>query len=235
VSAMRAGLTGRLRLAAISGASTTAALILTPFCAAHPLVSVTLETGQTSAGIAARLSRFELDAGIVYLDHDEVPGAVELYTEQHVLVANRRLIGDCVDQLAWAELSELPLCMLSSSMRGRRLVDEALGPDSALRPEVETDSIASLYSLAASGRWAAVVPYPWFHPFPLTSDTRFATLCEPTVTSRVGLVTTPSDPVSVLGEALAVVAQRMALNDLFAAVLPPLAREPLDGNAARPA
>jgi DNA-binding transcriptional LysR family regulator len=222
VTAMRSGLSGRLRLAVISGASTTAALVIEPFCAAHPLVGVSLETRETTADIVERLTRFELEAGIVYVE-DDVHGAVELYTERYVLVASRRLIGDTVDRLAWTDLDQLPLCMLSPSMRGRRLVDEALDVrGSVLRPEVEADSIAALYSLAVSGRWAAIVPYPWFHPFPPSSDTRFVALVEPTVSSRVGLITGPSEPASVLGGAFAAVGRGMALDALFAAVLPPL-------------
>jgi DNA-binding transcriptional LysR family regulator len=220
--AMHSGLTGRLRIGVIPAASTTAALIIEPFCSTYPLVSVSLETRQSTTDIAERLDRFELDAGIAYLEGD-VPGAVPLYTEQQVLLASRDLVPDSVDQLAWSELSQLPLCMLSPSMRGRQVVDKALGvqgPD--LRPEVETDSIAALYSLAASGHWTAVVPYPWFHQFAPTTDTRFVPLVGPTVTSRVGLLTGPSEPGSVLGRAFTAVAETIALDELFAAVLAPL-------------
>src|ERR1700722_17713748 len=40
VAAMQSGLNGRLRLAVIPAASATAALLIEPFCSAHPLVSV---------------------------------------------------------------------------------------------------------------------------------------------------------------------------------------------------
>jgi DNA-binding transcriptional LysR family regulator len=224
VAAMRSGLDGRLRLGVIPAASTTAALLIEPFCSAHPLVSVSLETRQATTDIAERLDRFELDAGIVYREGD-LAGAVHLYTEQQVLVASRRLVADSVDQLAWSELGHMPLCMLSSSMRGRQLVDKALdGHGAILRPEVETDSIAALYSLAASGRWTAVVPYPWFHPFPLTSDIRFVPLVGPIVTSPVCLVSGPSEPGSVVGNAFAAMSKTMALDELFSSVLAPLGR-----------
>lgn len=224
VTAMRTGLEGQLRLAVIPAASTTASLLLEPFCSAHPLVSVLLETGLPSGEILDRLDRFELDAGIVNVEESALEGrvtATHLYREHTVLAASRELVPDPIEQLEWSELSQFPLCALNSSMRGRRVVDEALAPrEVVLRPEIETDSIASIYSLTATGRWAGIVPHPWFHAFPRLAEVRLVPLVKPVVTSPVLVVTGRSEPGSVLGNAFAATAQAMALDEFFAFVRP---------------
>jgi DNA-binding transcriptional LysR family regulator len=225
VAAMRSGLEGRLRLAVIPTASTTASLLLEPFCSAHPLVSVSLETRLPSSEILDRLDRFELDAGIVNVEESTLEGraaATHLYRERTVLAASRDLVPDSIEQLEWSELSQLPLCALNSSMRGRRLVDDALAVyEVVMRPEIETDSIASIYSLTATGRWAGIVPQPWFHAFPRSAEVRLVPLVKPVITSPVLVVTGRSDPGSVLGRAFAATAQAMALDEFFTLAVPP--------------
>jgi DNA-binding transcriptional LysR family regulator len=224
VAAMQSGLEGRLRLAVIPAASTTASLLLEPFCSAHPLVSVALETRLPSSEILDGLDRFELDAGIVNVEESALDGraaGTHLYREHTVLAASRDLVPDSIEQLEWSDLSQFPLCALNSSMRGRSLIDEALAAhEVALRPEVETDSIASIYSLAATGRWAGIVPQPWFHAFPRSADVRLVPLVKPVVTSRVLVVTGRSDPGSILGSAFAAAAGAMALDEFFAFATP---------------
>jgi DNA-binding transcriptional LysR family regulator len=224
VAAMRSGLEGRLRLAVIPAASTTASLLLEPFCSAHPLVSVLLETRLPSSVILDRLDRFEIDAGIVNVEESALAGravATHLYDEHTVLAASRELVPDSIEQLEWSELSQFPLCALNTSMRGRRLVDEAMAShDVVLHPEVETDSIASIHSLAATGRWAGIVPQPWFHAFPRSAEVRLVPLVKPLVTAPVLVVTGQSDPGSVLGSAFADAAKAMALDKFFGFAMP---------------
>jgi len=223
VAAMQSGLDGRLRLGVVPAATTTAALMVQAFCSAHPQARVALDTALTTSEIVERLAHFELDAGIAYLgDGDAAVHAVHLYDQRHALVATRQLVGDPVAQLRWSELAQLPLCMLAPSMRGRQLVDEALEAHGMrLCPEVETDSIASIYALAATGRWAGIVPHPWFYPFELEADARLVPLIEPTVTSSVGLMIRSAEPASVLATAFAAAAKAVAFDELFAPSGPP--------------
>jgi DNA-binding transcriptional LysR family regulator len=224
VAAMQSGLNGQLRLAAIPAASTTAALLVEPFCSAHPLVSVKLETRLATFDISERVQRFEFDGGIVYLHPEAVAelNALPLYNEQHVLVASRQLVPDEVDALSWSQAGQLPLCMLNESMRGRQLVDAALAVHGVtLKPRIETDSIGAIYSLATTGRWAGIVPRPWFLAFHLARDVRLLPLTDPVVTSSVGLVTNAASPGSVIGRALAEIAQRLDLDELLNVVLAP--------------
>jgi DNA-binding transcriptional LysR family regulator len=222
VAAMQSGLEGQFRLAVIPAASTIASLLLDPFCAAHPLVSVSLETRLPSSEILDKLDRFEIDAGIVAPGNEplaEWPTTL-LYKEKTVLAASRELVPDSIDRLPWSELGQFPLCALNASMLDRRQIDEALaGREISLRPEVETDSIASIYSLAATGRWAGIVPHPWFHSFPRSAEVRLVPIVDPVMSAPVLLVTGRSEPPSVLGKAFTAAAEAMALDELFAAAV----------------
>jgi DNA-binding transcriptional LysR family regulator len=219
VSAMRSGLSGQLRLGVAATASTTAALVVTPFCSAHPLVNVELQTRLSTEDILSELRRFELDAGIVHLDGADTTdlGTVPLYTEHFVVVANRRLLpGDWSDHITWPELSQLPLCMLNSSRRSRQHIDRVLEESGlVLRPRIESDSVASIYALVDSGSWAGVVPREWIHAFSFSPDIRVVTIGEPPITSAVSLVTAASEPGSLLARALVDTARELELDELF--------------------
>lgn len=220
VSAMRSGLSGQLRLGVTATASTTAALVLAPFCAGHPLVTVELETRQSTEDILSELRRFELDAGIVHIDDGDTTDLtfVPLYTERLVLAAKRHLLaGDWSDHIRWAELSELPLCMLGSSRYTRQLIDRVLEKKGlALRPRIETDSVGSIFSFVDSGSWAGVVPQQWIHLFNYAPDIRIVTIDDPLITSTLSLVTSASEPGSLLGRSLAETARKLSLHELFA-------------------
>jgi DNA-binding transcriptional LysR family regulator len=219
VSAMRSGLDGQLRLGVAATASTTAALVVTPFCSAHPLASVRLETRLSTEDILSELRRFELDAGIVHLDGADTAdlAVVPLYTERFVLVAHHQLLpGDWSDRITWPELSQLPLCMLNSSRRSRQQIDSLLAESGlVLRPRIESDSVASIYALVSGGSWAGVVPREWIHAFSFSPDIRVVAIGDPPITSAVSLVTAASEPGSLLARALIDTARRLSLDELF--------------------
>jgi DNA-binding transcriptional LysR family regulator len=219
VAAMRSGLDGQLRLGVAATASTTAALVVTPFCSAHPLASVRLETRLSTEDILSELRRFELDAGIVHLDGADTTdlAVVPLYTERFVLAAHHRLLpGDWSDHITWPELGQLPLCMLNSSRRSRQQIDSLLAERGlVLRPRVESDSVASIYALVDTGSWAGVVPREWIHAFSFSPDIRVVTIGDPPIVSEVSLVTAASEPGSLLARALADTARRLSLDELF--------------------
>ena len=220
VSAMRSGLAGRLRLGVTATASTTAAVVLTPFCVGHPMVTVELETRLSTEDILSQLRRFELDAGIVHIDDADTTDltVVPLYTERFVLAANRRLLpGNWSDHITWAELSELPLCMLDNSRSTRQLIDRLLKKNElVLRPRIETDSVASIYAFVESGSWAGVVPQEWIHAFRYSPDIRIVTIYDPVITSTLSLVTSASEPGSLLARSLTATARKLSLDELFA-------------------
>lgn len=217
--ALKSGLTGRLRLGVVPAASTTAALLIDPFCAAHPLTRVSLTTSLRSAQVIDLLRRFELDAGIIYREGQDTEGlrVTPLYTERQVLVAMPGLLTGQQESISWPEVFELPLCLLNQGMRGRQVLDEALsGYGRALDPQLETDSVASLYAQVGTGRWASIVPYPWTQTVRPSLTTRILTLHDPEVVSRIVLVTAAAAPGSVLVRALLETAGVLRAEELFA-------------------
>jgi len=158
--AVRAGLSGKLRLGVIPTALAMAAELTGPFCARHRGVHVTI-LSRSSAEILREIEATELDAGITYLDGEPL-GRVEtvpLYVERYRLlvaateaVAGRETIG-------WAEVAAQPLALLTGDMQNRRIVDRWLAAAGAApAPRLESNSIVALVAHVARGGWASVLP-----------------------------------------------------------------------------
>lgn len=212
VVALQTGLTGELRIGVVPAASTTIAQLTDPFCSAHPLVRVQLEMNLRSAGIVERIRRFELDAGILYPDQQDITDLVvtPLYEEQPVLIASAELLTTKSDAISWTDAAGLPLCLLSQGMRGRRLIDDALASQNLIvTPQLETDSLAALLAHVATGRWASIVPRPWLCSLRPVADINVLRLENPTVTASIALVTSKAEPGSVLARALVQIAAEL--------------------------
>jgi len=182
VSALQSGLTGQLRLGVVPAASTTAALLINPFCAAHPLARVALETSLRSADVVELVRRFELDAGIIYLDGQDTDGLLvtALYEERPVLITSAALLNPRRDSISWPEAFQLPLCLLNQGMRGRQILDQALAEHGlVVAPQLETDSVAALYAHVSTGQWASIVPYQWTRTLRPPIGTRVLSLGRP--------------------------------------------------------
>ncbi|MBC7301707.1 MAG: LysR family transcriptional regulator [Nocardia sp.] len=204
VRALQTGLTGELRIGVVPAASSTVALLTDPFCTEHPLMRVRIETSLRSPDIAERIRRFELDAGLVYVQGVDTTGLTltPLYAERHVLVAGSELVAGRTS-ISWADALELPMCLLPQGMRGRQLIDDALATlGLTATPQLESDSVATLLEHARTGRWSCIVPQPWVAALGPTADIRVFELADPVVTAQIVLVTAAVEPVSVLAAAL---------------------------------
>jgi DNA-binding transcriptional LysR family regulator len=205
VTALQTGLVGELRLGVVPAAATTVALLTDPFCAAHPLVRVQLDTNLRSAEIVERIRNFELDAGILYPDRQDTGDLLvtPLYKEHQVLIAGGDLLTDKSETISWTDALALPLCLLTGGMRGRRLIDDALSTlDLLARPQLETDSVATLLAHVGTGRWASIVPQTWIRTLGLPAGTSVLRLHDPAVTALMALVTSAAEPGSVVTRAL---------------------------------
>jgi DNA-binding transcriptional LysR family regulator len=221
VSAMRTGLSGELHVGLIPAAATTVAQLVDAFAAAHPLVSVHLHSDLPSTEIIRRLRHFELDAALLYADSDAATelDLVPLYQERHVLLAPPRFVGDAAS-ITWAEAAQLPLCLLDTTMHGRRIVDSAFATAGVeVAPQVQADSIAALTAHVATGRWASIVPHPWVEGALASSVTRVLELTDPSVRSSVGVATSPDAPRSLMARAFVACARTLSPAALLA---PPL-------------
>ncbi|MEV7391981.1 LysR family transcriptional regulator [Streptomyces sp. NPDC091215] len=215
LSALRGGLTGTLRLGVVPTALPVASLLTTPFCERHPRAGVTLQS-LSSEEIRHGLAEFELDAAMTYLDDDTLRQVrrFPLYEERYVLLTPvDGPLGHC-DTASWSQAATLPLCLLNSRMRNRRIMDECFAAEGATAaPAIESDSVAGLYAHLPGGRWSCVISHAWLHMFGVPEGMRVVPLEGPAHGPRVGLVIARTEPTSVLADALVAVAREAGVRD----------------------
>src|SRR6185312_157389 len=127
VDAVRSGITGTLRLGTVPTASTTASLVLSAFCSAHPLVKVQVSSRLATTELYRRLRDFELDAVIVHPAAEDVHDVdpIPLYEEHYVLLARQDMLSPGATTLSWPDAAQLPLALLTPDMRDRQIIDAA--------------------------------------------------------------------------------------------------------------
>ncbi|MFD3452319.1 LysR substrate-binding domain-containing protein [Streptomyces sp. NPDC058691] len=225
LSEMRGGLSGTLRMGAVPTALTAASLLTTPFCTRHPRARVSLES-LSSGDITRRLADFELDVAMTYLDDDTLVHVRKfpLYEERYVLLTPADGAPgpgpgpgpgpDPAQEVSWAQVAALPLCLLSPRMRNRRIIDGCFAAEGVTAvPAVESDTVAGLYAHLVGGRWSSVISHAWLHMFGVPDGMRVVPLRGPARGPRVGLVVADHEPGSVLGGALLEVAREAGVRD----------------------
>jgi DNA-binding transcriptional LysR family regulator len=208
----RTGLVGRLRIAVVPTALPMVAQITTPYRAKHPDVQFTIWS-RTSIEILDLLENLEIDAGITYLDNEPVGrvSTVPLYQEQYrLLTAADAPLGDR-SQVTWAEVAQVPLCLLTPDMQNRRIIDGLLkNARGASQPTLESDSMILLYSHVRTGRWASVMSAKVAETLGLTETIRAIPIVEPEAVHTIGLVVPAREPMTPLNAALVAEARRIA-------------------------
>lgn len=208
LSAMRGGLAGHLRIGAIPTSLPCLSLLTTPLCGAHPGITVAVHS-LNSRQIERGLHDFELELGVTYLDSEPLTGVrtLPLYEERYVLLTAETDARVGRDEMTWAEAATLPLCLLSSDMQNRRIVDGIFHEAGAEpRPTVETNSISTLFAHVRDGPWSSVMAHTWLHLFDVPRGMKAIPLVAPAPTRTIGLVWLDRDPEPILARALLEVA-----------------------------
>jgi DNA-binding transcriptional LysR family regulator len=213
VHALKHGLTGRLRIAAIPMALAMIETLTTLYHERHPQVQFTVLT-HTAQEILRLLENLEIDAGVTYLDIDPIGRVtgVPLYRERYCLLTSIDApLGDR-DKVTWAEVAQVPLCLLTPDTQTRRII-EALLRDAGGDPKIslESDSMIVLYSHVRTGRWASVMPARLAATLGLTDVLRAIPIVEPEASHTIGLVVPARQPMKPLTAALVIEARRAAL------------------------
>jgi DNA-binding transcriptional LysR family regulator len=212
INALRHGLTGRLRIAAIPTALAMVAAITTPYRERHPNVQFTIYS-RNSIEVLNLLENLEIDAGITYVENEPVGrvNTVPLYREHYrLLTAADAPLGNR-DTVTWAEVAQVPLCLLTPDMQNRRIIDRLLksaGGES--RPTLESDSMILLFSHVRTGRWASVMPAKLAETLGLTDPIRAIPIAEPDAVQTIGLVVPAREPMTPIAAALVAEARRIA-------------------------
>jgi DNA-binding transcriptional LysR family regulator len=212
VHALKHGLTGRLRIAAIPMALAMIETLTTLFHERHPEVQFTVLT-HTAQEILRLLENLEIDAGVTYLDIEPIGRVtgVPLYRERYrLLTSTDAPLGDR-DKVTWAEVAQVPLCLLTPNTQTRRII-EGLLRDAGGDPKVtlESDSMIVLYSHVRTGRWASVMPARLAATLGLTDVLRAIPIVEPEASHTIGLVVPSRQPMKPLTAALVIEARRVA-------------------------
>ena len=212
INSLRHGLSGRLRIAAIPTALAMVAALTTPYRERHPNVQFTVYS-RTSIEILDLLENLEIDAGITYVENEPLGRVnnVPLYREHYRLLTSAEAPLGNRDKVTWAEVSEVPLCLLTPDMQNRRIIDRLLksaGGES--RPTLESDSMILLYSHVRTGRWASVMPAKIAETLGLTETIRAIPITEPDAVQTIGLVVPEREPMTTLTAALVSEARRIA-------------------------
>jgi len=213
LDALKRGLNGHLRIAAIPTALAMSAMLTTPYRAKHADVRFTI-LSRTSIQVLGMIENLEVDAGLTYLDNEPLGRvkSVALYQEEYRLLTSRSgALGDR-DQVTWAEVAKIPLCLLTPDMQNRRILDgllrSACGEMPA--PTLESNSMIVLFAHVRTGRWATIMPAKLAETLGLTESVRSIPIVDPRATHAVGLVVPDREPTTPLITALVAEARALA-------------------------
>jgi DNA-binding transcriptional LysR family regulator len=214
VRALKRGeLTGHLRIAVVPTALAMVSALTTPYHAKHPGVRFTV-LSRTSIETLTALENLEIDAGITYLDNEPLGRvrSVPLYSEHYrLLIAADAPLGDR-DQVTWAEVGQVPLCLLTPDMQNRRIIDGLLREAGVedVAPTLESNSMILLFSHIRTRQWASVMPAMLVETLGLTDVIRAIPIVEPSAVHTIGLVVPNREVMTPLAAALVAEALQVA-------------------------
>lgn len=212
VDALKRGLAGHLRIAAIPTALAMSAMLTTPYRAKHPAVKFSI-LSHTSIEILGMIENLEVDAGITYIDNEPLGrvSTIPLYDEEYRLLTSPKGALGNRDEVTWAEVGKVPLCLLTPTMQNRRIIDRLLRAAGAEpSPTLESNSMIVLFAHVRTGQWASIMPAKLADTLGLTDSVRSIPIVEPAATHAVGLVVPDRETTTPLIGALISEAKQLA-------------------------
>ncbi len=213
IDALKRGLAGDIRIAAIPTALAMVSMLTTPYRAQHPDVRFTV-LSRNSIEVLGLLENLEVDAGLTYLDNEPLGRVqtVPLYSEDYRLLASSDSPLGMRDKVTWAEVGKVPLCLLTPDMQNRRIIEGLLRQAGAeVAPTLESDSIVVLFAHVRTGRWASIMPAKLAEVLGLTEKVRAIPIVDPVITHSIGLVVPSRNPLTPLINALVREAKQLAV------------------------
>jgi DNA-binding transcriptional LysR family regulator len=212
LDSIRHELTGNLILGVIPTALTVVANLSAALTQTYPFITLQI-LSLCSDEIFQRMQRFEVDAGIVYVESgkEQACYTLPLWTERYVFVsATPAKLFPEQPHVTWQQASQTPLCLLTPNMHNRRILNsifQQLGI--VLNPALETDSILSMLAHVATGQWATILPETILHTFGAIRGLSIHQLAQPAFVWQTGLVVQGREPWSPLLKALISTAQKL--------------------------
>ncbi|MCR4268576.1 LysR family transcriptional regulator [Nitratireductor sp. ZSWI3] len=204
MKAARRGLAGHARIAAIPTALAMVPELTTPFREKHPEVTFSI-ISRTSLEVLSLLENFEIDIGITYLDNEPLGSvaSVPLYSERYQLITAAQNRYSDREAVTWAEVAELPLCLLTPDMQNRRIINQHLEEVGArAHPTLESNSMIVLFSHIRTGKWASIMPLNLAEVLGFSEPIRAIPIIEPDASHLVGVVAVEREPHTPIVSAL---------------------------------
>lgn len=212
VEALKLGLTGHLRIAAIPTALPIVAAITAPFHARYPEVRYTVYS-RTSQEILELLANLDIDAGLSYLDNEPLGkvSSIPLYREKYCLLTTKENEFAKRETVTWAEVANMSLCLLTQDMQNRQIIDRHLQHAGATASaKLESNSMIVLFAHIQTGQWSGIMPEKLTGIFGLSPEIRAIRIVEPDTMYTIGLIAGPREPITPLVSALMREAKRAA-------------------------
>jgi DNA-binding transcriptional LysR family regulator len=213
IEVFRSGLRGTLRHGVIPAAMPAVANLTAPFSIKHPLVTVDVQS-MTSIEIQRGIDRFEIDAGLTYLENEPLSNVrrAALYRERYLFVTSRVGPWGGMRSISWADAVGENLCLLNESMQNRRVLNKlAQSLGLTLSPTVTTNSYLAVCSHVASGTWSSIIPHTFAYIFAGCEELALVDLVDPVHSQTIGIVASDRDPLPPLARALMTCATRLNL------------------------
>jgi DNA-binding transcriptional LysR family regulator len=204
MSVLKKNLSGHLRLGAMPTSSPILPFITRQFLQLHPGVQIQVSFLGLDE-MRVKLSSFDLDVGITYIDQKQPTPLVSLplYKEHLSLLIPKGSPYAAAASMTWSETADIPLCLLPSDMHERQIIDSAFASvGKAPTPQIESDSIVNLAFHTMQGNVATIIPSHFIHVAGAFPGTRIVRLVKPSVIREVGLIWVGGDPILPMAKAM---------------------------------
>lgn len=213
LAALKGELAARAVLGVIPSALPTVSVLTNAVRQRFPKITFAI-LSQTSREVLRNINDFSIDAGVSYLDNEPVGRAitVPLYQERYRLFVHEDHPLADREQVEWAEVARHRLGLLTPDMQNRRIVDSVFsGLGCSPEPEIESNSVVSLYSHIRLYGLACILPEHFLLVFDRAERIRAVPLVAPLVEHAVGLIAYERDPSPPVVASLIEVARGFAL------------------------
>jgi hypothetical protein len=113
--------------------------------------------------------------------------------------------------IAWKQLSDLELCLLSSDMQNRRILQRNFTEAGiTVVPKLESDTVSVLYDHVSAHGWSTVITDAWLQVRGVPEGMCAVPMDSPRHSFDVGIVLADREPVPLLATALVDAAQRVS-------------------------
>lgn len=202
-------LRGSLRLALAPVTMSIVSLLTTPFANLYPNVTISI-LSRTLRELERDFRNYEVDVGVSYLDAVEQTGLrpYHLYDESYfLLVPDGHELSDRTS-IGWAEVGELPLCLLAPELQNRVILNQIFA-EVGVSPQavIETDCSLGLFAHMRSNKWLTVVPHSYFYLLGDWGYIRSIPIVNPVVTSAIGILIQEQNQISPIVESFVQIAE----------------------------